>query len=250
MSQRLTRKEIKHDIREDNFRMSMARALEFLAANTRLLAAIAGGLVLVALGVVAAKAYLDHRAARASELLGNALRVFEAPIQATGAQPDHPVRPSFPDDASRRDRSSELFQEIRDRYPRTGAGAVAAIHLGRIHLEDGDIEGARELWEGFLRRHEDHMISGAVRLSLFSLDREAGRGEEVAGKLRAMLDDRRKPLPEDTILFELARTLDEIGEDEEARLTYQRLGDEYPDSPYAQQALSRARELEPTTGVS
>lgn len=245
MSERLTRKEIKHDIREDSFRTSVARSLEYLAANSRLLAIIALAILVAVLGGVGLKSYLDLRAARASEALAHALRVHEAPIQATGARPEDPLRPSFPDEASRDERAEELLQEVRDRYPRSGAGAVAAIYLGRIRLDQGDAEGARELWEQFLRRHGDHMVAATVRLSLYALEREAGRGEEVAEELRAMLEDRRRPLPEDTVLFELARTLDDLGEREEARLTYQRLGDEYPDSPYAQQALSRARELEP-----
>jgi TolA-binding protein len=246
MSQRLSRKEIKHDIREDRFRVWVADALEWVAGNTRLLAAIAGGIVLAVVAGVGAHYALEQRAERASEMLSLALRTHEAPIQANGAQPEHPTRPSFRDEESRRERAGELFAEIRERYPRTGAGAVAAIYLGRLELEEGDTEAAREHWEAFLRRHGDHMLASTVRLSLFAIEREAGRGEEVAEELRNMLQDRRKPLPEDTILYELARTLDDLGEQEEARVTYQRLGDEYPDSPYAQRALSRAQELTPT----
>jgi tetratricopeptide (TPR) repeat protein len=250
MNQRLTRKEIKHDIREDSFRLNVQRAFEYLAANLRLVIAVAAGIVLVVLVGLGARAWLNHRAAKASELLGRALIVHEAPIQANGTRPDHPTRPSFPDEQSRRQHAAAQFEEIRQKYPRSGAAAVARVYLGRIRLDEGQPEQARELWQEFLRRRDDHMLASTVRLSLYALEREAGRSEEVAAELRGMLEARRKPLPEDVVLYELALTLDRLGNQEEARSTYQRLGDEYPDSPYAQPALSRARELSPAAAAS
>jgi tetratricopeptide (TPR) repeat protein len=243
MSQRLSRKEIKHDIRDDAFHHSVGASYDYVASHWGLLAGIIGGVVAVALLVAGGRAYLASRERAASEALGEALRVVEAPVVESGAKPDDPRQPSFADEKSRDAKSAELLAAVHDSYGRSGAGAVAAVHLGRLRLEAGDRDGARELWEEFLADHEEHMLASAVRLSLLDLDRGAGKAEQVANELSAALDDEDKPLPEDVLLYELAVTQEQLGKVEAAREAYQRLGQEYPDSPFAARATAKLREL-------
>jgi len=80
-------------------------------------------------------------------------------------------------------------------------------------------------------------------VSLLGLDRSAGKGQQVVDKLRADLEKEDKPLPEDVLLFELGTTLEQLGRRDEARTAYQRIADEYPDSPFAAKAQTKLREL-------
>ena len=243
MSQRLTRKSIKHDIREDTFRTSIDRSVDFVTGHGRmLLMALAGVLVLVAAGF-GVHYWMQQREARASQLLGQASKIAEAPVQQTGATPNDAENPSFATEKARQEAAEPLFQQIRQKYPNTGAGAIAAVYLGRYQLEQGNTEAARKLWQQFLDDHPDHMLASSVRLSLLALDRQAGKGEQVAKELRAMLEKPEKTLPEDVLLFQLGQTLEDLGKTDEAKATYQRLGDEFPQSPYAQQAQSKVRDL-------
>jgi tetratricopeptide (TPR) repeat protein len=243
--QRLSRKEIKHDIQEDAFRHGVAETFQYVAGHRRLLVgALVGVLALVAL-FIAVRAYMASRERASSELLGRAERVLAGPIVTSGAEPEDDRAPSFPDDASRTARAKALFEELREEHGGTAAGAVATVYLGHMRHQAGDVAGARELWGEFLDDHDDHMLASGVRVSLLELDRQEGRAAEVAERLRADLERGDKPLPEDVLLFELARTLEQLGNSQEAREVYQRLGDEYPDSPFASQAQAKARELGP-----
>ena len=72
-----------------------------------------------------------------------------------------------------------------------------------------------------------------VQLNLYSLDRAEGRGEELAAALRGAVATESSPLPKDALLFELAATLAQLGDEEGARETFQRVVNEFPDSGYA-----------------
>jgi tetratricopeptide (TPR) repeat protein len=243
MSQRLSRKEIKHDIRDDAFHHGVEASYEYVSGHRRLLLGVIGGVIALALLIAGVRAYLVSREGKAAEALGHALEVLAAPVVPTGAKPDDPRAPSFPDEASRDARAKALLEEVREEHGSTGAAAVASVHLGRLRLQAKDEAGARALWEEFLEDHEGHLLAGAVRVSLLDLDRRSGKAEEVARELQAALDDDDRPLPEDVLLFELAVTQEQLGKPQEARESYQRLSQEYPDSPYAERASSKVREL-------
>jgi hypothetical protein len=247
--QRLSRKEIKHDIQEDAFRHSVAEGYQYVAGHGKLLLGVVAGILLLAAAVVGVRAWLAARDRAATEVLAQAERVLAAPIVTSGAQPDDERKPSFPDAASRTAKAKELLERLRDEHGSSAAAAVATIYLGAMAQEAGDAAGARALWQEFLDDHDDHMLAAGVRVSLIELDRAEGKSQEVAARLRGELESEDKPLPEDVLLYELARTLEQLAKPAEAREIYQRLGDEYPDSPYAGQAQTKLRELGPADGA-
>jgi len=247
-SQRLSRKEIKHEVREDAFRHAVGESYDYVRGHQRnLLFGILAAVLLIA-AVVGWRMWDSRREMAASEKLGRALQVYDAPIQATGAKPDDESAPSFPDEASRRARAQKLFDELAKDYRGTGGAAGAQVYLGRMRLQAGDAAGARKIWDDFLDDHPDHMLAAAVRRTLLDLDRKEGKGEQVVQRLRADLELEKKPLPEDVILFELGTTLEQLGRRQEAADAFKRVVDEYPDSAWRTKATERLRELGPTAG--
>ncbi len=236
MSHRLTRKEIKHDIRDDEVRSRLVRIFEFLQERPSVVVGAVVGLVVLVLGVTALLAYLDNRGEAASEELASALRIAGAPVTEADAKPDDPEEPSFPTEDAKRTRAKEAFEEVRGGVGSSVAGEVADLYLADIAARDGDTEAAREIWESFLADHENHVLALSVRLNLIHLDRQDGRVQEVADELQRELDSASRALPEDVVLFELAQTLEELGRADDAALLYQRILDEHPKSPYTEQA--------------
>lgn len=247
-TQRLSRKEIKHEIRDDAFRHAVGESYDYVLGHQRNLLLGAGAVLLLIVAVVGWRTWHTRREGAASEKVGQAIKVYDAPIVATGATPDDPDTPSFADEKSRQTRAKRQFEELADDYSGTGGGAIAQVYLGRIRLMEGDEAGARQVWEEFLDDHPDHMLAAAVRRTLLDLDRKAGKGEQVVQRLRADLDKEKKPLPEDLILFELGSTLEELGRRQEAHDAFQRVVDEYPDSAWRNKAMERLRELGPRAG--
>lgn len=240
MSDRLTRKEMK---RQDTFQVAMGRGLEMVQTYRRQIILLAVVLVVLVLAVVGWYFYLGSVEDDAQVALAEAMKVQGAAIVEGAEAPpgDQPQQgaPTFPTAEARQARAKELFQKVVDDYGSSEAADVARVYLGEMAANAGDTDKAIELWKGFLDEHPDSVLAAEVRLNLYAVERSAGRGEEVATELQAMLQEEDAPLPQDVAVYELAVTLESLGRDEEAKQQYQRLIDEFSQSPYAQVARQK-----------
>ncbi len=242
MNQRPTRRDMKRDDLSD----AMERGVEYAGSHVKpILLAIGGILALVAL-FGAFSMYRGHRAEQANAALSKAIEIYQAPIDPTAAKPDDPEAPTFADTAARQARAKTLFQELRDDYGSTDAGSVASVYLAQIALSENQPDQARELWNDFIGSHGDHLLAGQARVNLLQLDRSQGKGEEVAQTLTAMLEQAEPPLPQDIILHELAITQAQLGKTTDAVQSYQRILDEFPQSPFAGDARQKISALDPS----
>ncbi|HEX6865236.1 MAG TPA: tetratricopeptide repeat protein [Thermoanaerobaculia bacterium] len=242
MNQRLTRKEIKRD----ELATALGRSVDYAESHVRtILYAVGGVLLLLAIGV-GVYFFLGARAKKANEALSYALRVDQAPIQAAGAKPDDKSEPSFATEAARDAKSKELFTALHDDFGGTEAGDVAALYLAQMAADEGQLDRARELWNEFVDDHGDHALAGEARLNLFALDRKQGKGEELVTRLRGLLEESEPPLPKDVLLHEMAVTQEQLGRPQEAVQAYQQIVDDYPQSPYRQDAQQKLSALDPS----
>ncbi len=244
MSKRLTRKDIKHDIRDDEVQSVLMRIFEYLAENPKQLAGGLAGVAVVVLGATAAVAYFDHRADTAHEELAAAVKVVQAPIDAEAPKPEDPDSPSFASDADRDASARQALDELSGGVGTRAAGEMADLLLASMAAREGDTDTAREIWKSFLEDHQEHVLALSVRLNLIHLDRNTGRAQEVADELQRELDGTAQVLPLDVLLFELAQTRELLEEKEAALELYQRILDEHAQSPYS----ARARQM--TTAAS
>lgn len=235
----LTRKEIKRD----EITQALGRTVDYATSHSQLL--IKGVVAVVAIAAVAGLTflYLRHRESKAGAALAGAMRVYQAEINPTTPKPDDPIKPSFPDVASRSAKAKELFESVRSRFGGAEAGRVAKVYLGRIAAEAGDLATARTLWQEALDGAPRAVLASELELNLMKLDRAQGKDDEVAKRLEAMLEKAEKPIPEDVILFELATVREKLGKTDEALSAYQRIVDEFPRSPYMTEAQQKASTL-------
>jgi tetratricopeptide (TPR) repeat protein len=130
---------------------------------------------------------------------------------------------------------------------------VAGVYLAQIALSEGKPEEARKLWTDFVDDHSDNILAGEVRINLIHLDRKEGpkqKVEELATRLKAMLEESEPPLPEDVILSELGATYEQLGRKEDAMQSYKRIMDEFPQSGYRTTAQERLGALDPSRPVA
>ncbi len=248
MSDRLTRKEMK---RQDTFQDFMGRALDFVQIYRKQLVAGVVILVLLVAGLIGWLFYERGQEADAQALLADAIEAYGAPVKGDSSEAEQAKKSgdqlSFPTAEAREARAKELFESVRDRYGLSEAADVAEVYLGEIAARHGETDTARKLWSDFVDEHPDHMLTTQVRLNLYSLDRAAGKGEEVAKELQKLLDREERPMPEDVILYELAVTLESLGRKQEADQHYRRLITEFSESPYAQLARQKTGATSPTS---
>lgn len=250
MNQRLTRKEIKRD----EFATAVGRGVEYAEGHVRSILLAVGAVILIGALAIGIRAFLKGREAEAGEALTYAMKVYAAPIDAAAAKPTDTREPSFASQEARRNRAKELFEGIRDDYGSTDAADVAGLYLGQIAAQEGQLDRARELWEDFVDEHEGHILAGQARLNLIELDRQQGKAQELATRLRGLLEETEPPLPQDILYHELGVTLEQLGQRQEAVEAYQKILDEFPQSPYRAEAQERINTLDPSaasrTGVS
>jgi TolA-binding protein len=241
MNQRLTRKEIKRD----EFASAMGRGVEYAESHVRTIVyAVVGVLLLAALGV-GIYYWRSHHADDAGQALAKAVKVYQAPVVATGAKPNDPTAPSFPTQEAHRAAAKKELEKVRSDYGSSDAADVAGLYLAQIAAEEGKLADARKLWQGFVDDHPKHMLAAEARLNLLQLDRQQGKPEEVIKELRAMLEKGDNPLPQDVLLHELGATLEQVKRPLEAAQAYQRIIDEFPQSPYRTEAQQKVSALDP-----
>ena len=243
---RLTREEIQRD----EVREAVVSASTWFADHVRQILIGAAAVIAVVIGVVVFLNYQDRREAEASFQLSEALKVYRAPIDAPETDaiddlfdtpPDSAQTPvaedeglSFASEAERRAEARVALEAVQESYGSTASGRLASVYLGQIAAAEGDTATARELWTEYLETNGgDHALAVSLQLNLYSLDRAEGRGEQLAAELRGAVATETPALPKDALLFELAATLEQLGDEEGARETFQRIVDEYPDSGYA-----------------
>lgn len=254
---RLTREEI----RRDEVREAVFSASAWFADHIRQILIGIGAVIAVVLGVVLFLNYQNRREADASFQLSEALKVYRAEIDAPetdaiddlfGTPPDSaPGGDALPEDAvaeeggedgglsfaseaERRAAARMALEAVQESYGSTASGRLASVYLGQIAAAEGDTATARELWTEYLQTNGgDHALAVSLQLNLYSLDRAEGRGEQLVSELRGAVATETSALPKDALLFELASTLEQLGDEEGARETFRRIVDEYPDSGYA-----------------
>jgi TolA-binding protein len=250
MSQRLTRKDIKKDIKRDEFASAVGRGVDFAESHTRELLMTIGAVLLAVLIGIAIYFYVTHRSDLANQALAAAVKVDGAPIDPTGAKPGDAAEPSFASEAARQARARQLLERVRADYRWTDAADVASLYLAEIDATTGKAAAARQLWNDFAKKHGGHVLAVQARIDLLELDRSQGKGQQVAQQLREMIDQPDAPLPQDVALYQLAITLEQLNRDQEAVQTYQRLVDEFPQSPYRQNAQQKLVALDPARAAA
>jgi tetratricopeptide (TPR) repeat protein len=239
MSNRLSREEIKHDEITD----ALGRTVEYVASHRQLLTRVGIGAVVLAVVAVIAGFLFSGDDVGASKALVSAVRVFDAPIDATSPKPSDPVSPSFPNEEARRTRAKELLETVRREHGGSEQAKVAGLYLGRIAASQGDLATAKKSWEDFVAGAPDHFLAAQTRLNLLRLETMQGSKEEAVKKLEGLLEKTEKPLPEDVLLFELATQREALGRADDALAAYQRIVDEFPGSPYQREAQQKVTSL-------
>lgn len=236
MRSRLTVKEMKRD----RVREFLDRWILAVQVHWRRLLIGAGALALAALAVGALLWQRSARDIRAQMALIDILAVYDAPIDPISPTPSDLEAPSFATESDRAQEVRRRFEGLIKDYDGSAAAKVGRAYVASLGATDGGLAEAREIWQGLADGSED-ALAATAEMNLIRLDRQEGLLEELAGSLESRIENQESSLPSDVLLFELALTLEELGREDDAQDTLQRLVDEYPRSPYSPQAQGKLR---------
>lgn len=232
MSDRLSRKEIKHD----KFVDEMETAYEVARKNVRwIVAAVVGVVVLIGV-IVGVSLWLASQERKAQLRLAEAIEILDTPI----GQPS--PSGTYQTEQEKLDKAEPLLREIVDEYSGRDAADVAGLYLARLEAGRGELDPAIEKVRSFVDSHPEHVLAQSARISLYDLRLSKGESQEVIADLEKEISGTDSPLPTDISLAILARAYEAGNQPEQSRQAWQRLLNEYPDSAYtleAQRKLNR-----------
>ena len=142
-------------------------------------------------------------------------------------------------------KASALYEQILEKYPNTSSAELAWYFLGNARAESENYTGAIEAYEKYISSFQNNpVLLGLVfqRLgSAYILNGQRQKGMETYSQALNVTG----ALNKDQIIFEMAKLEEAENQTEQALTHFKQLQDEYPASPYVNEAIMRIRVLEP-----
>jgi len=223
MARRISRKELK----QDEFVDAAVDAKHWLEQHWKPVVAVAAGALAVTLIVLAVVWNQQRTRAEAAGLLARGHQRFDAGVAAGDGG-----TASF-------EEALVLFDEAANKGGRSEIGHAARFFHASSLQQLGRLDEARSELELLV---SDADLSGTLRDSsralLATVCDAAGDLDAAIGVWSELADDEDTLYPSDQALFQLGWTYERNGDGESARLAWQRLVDEYPESPLVADARS------------
>lgn len=222
---RQTRQAIKHD----KFLDELNQAYSFAAKNRKPLILAAVVLAVLAVGAAVLAGYARGQENEAQVLLAQGIEI----VQAAPGEVVRATSTSYESQEAKDEAAEEIFRRVIDEYGSRDAADVASLYLASMEASRGEYDSARARFETFVDDHGDHLLAGSAEVSLLNMRLAAGETDAVITELQQRIDAETESLPRPVLLSLLAQAYEMKGEQDKATAAYQRIANEFPDSPYS-----------------
>jgi len=207
--------------------------------------------VLVVIGVIAIGyfAWRERVQTRAHALLADAVAVQAArvgPPPAAGTPAANAGGLSFPTERERAQAALTKLKIAADAYPSTDAGLYARYQQAASYMTLGQPKEAAATYQQVIDRAGDKIYGQMAKLGLAEAHARAGQYDQAINTFRELSLRKDGPLPVDGILMQLGRTYLDAGKRVEAQQTFNRLVEEFPESPFSGDARRELENLKKT----
>jgi predicted negative regulator of RcsB-dependent stress response len=249
----------RHRLKDNEIAEGLHRAGELWQDNSK---AIGQALVVVAVVALLGLGYWwwqHSRLEAASAMLADARVTANAPVtpppapvvpgQPAPAQPPAPPN-AFATEAARREAALKKFEATAAAYPSTSAGLAARLQAASLLGEMGKIADAEKQYEEAARLDPNGLYGRMARLGTATIQVDSGRLDPAIATLTQLAQRTDLEVPVDGVLMQLGRAYEKAGKKADAVRTFTRIGDEFPESPYAADARAELDRLKvPAPGV-
>jgi TolA-binding protein len=186
----------------------------------------------------------DRVESKAHSLLAEALVVQGARI-GTPAAPGTPGAGglSYLTERERAQAALTKFKVAADAYPSSDAGIFARYQLAATYMELGNPGSAAAEYQAVSERSGDKIYGQMARLGMAEARALEGKYDEAINAFKELSQRKDGPLPIDGILMQLGRVYLDAGKRADAQQTFNRLVEEYPESPYLGDAKKEIENL-------
>jgi TolA-binding protein len=236
----------RHHLKENELVQLAANAREVVEARKSLIVPAA---IVVAVIAVLAIGYFAWRArveARAHTLLAEALVVGEGRIGPPAATGQPSTGLSFNTVRERNQAELTKFKIVADQYPSTDAGIFARYREGTTFMALGTPASAVTSYQQVIDRGGNGLYAQMARLGLAEAQAQTGKFDDAINTLKELSQRKDGQVPVDGVLIRLGRTYLDAGKRTEAEQTFNRIVQEFPDSPFTADARRELDNLKRT----
>jgi TolA-binding protein len=230
-------------LKENELRAFAVQARDTIDARRRETTTIIVAAVVVGALAIGYFVWRERVQTKAHTLLAQAIAVQDARI----GPPPAPGTPAgslyFPTERERAQAALTKFKIAADAYPSTEAGIYARYQQGATALGLGDTSGAAAAYRQVIEKSGDKFYGQMARLALAEAQARAGQFDQAISAFTELAQRKDGPLPVDGILMQLGRTYLEAGKRADAQQTFNRLVEEYPESPFTGDARKELETL-------
>ena len=231
----------RHHLKENELVSLAASAREVIDTRRREAGVIGILAIVVSVAVIGYFVWRSNVEGRASALLADAVVVSEARVGPPPAPGAPATGLSFPTEREKHQAARAKFKAVADQYPSRAAGVFARYREASLHLTLGNTAEAAAAYQQVIDRAGNRIYGRMARLGLAEAQARGGQYDQAIETFKGLAEDKDGPLPVDGILMQLGRTYLDAGKATEAQQTFNRVVEEFPDSPFSGDAR---RELE------
>lgn len=225
---RITRRQLKRNELAETF----GRTVDYVSHHRRgATEAIAAGvaILLLAAGFLLFRGWRERSAGRE---LSEALAILEAPLASDPAAAT--AARTFAT-AAEREREASRHLEAAAKKGGTQAGRAARVIVAA--RSEKATESVNTLTK--VARDAELEVAAAAEIDAARLLAASGKATEAIDRLKRAIESPKSAAPKDVLLFVLAETYEKSGAAVDARGTYQRIVNDYPNSPYRSAAREK-----------
>lgn len=224
-------------LKENELAHIAASAGDLVQDRAKPLIAVIVGVIVVLGGIGDYTAWKNSVESKAHAQLASALAVDEArvgPPAAFGTTANSGL--SFVSEREKSQAALTKFKEVADAYPSSDAGLYARYRQAGAAMAVGTPKMAIEAYQQVVSAGGDSLYAQMAKLGLAEAQAQSGEFDAALATFRDLSQRKDGQLPVDGILLRLGRTQVEAGKASEAEQTFNKLVQEFPDSPFTADA--------------
>ena len=234
----------RRDLKQDEVRTKVAEAVKSVSLHGREVLYII--IIVIAVAAIAFSLFFyEKKQQEASQnILGQALEKFNAPV---GQQPD-PTAPkplyNFNSDTEKYNAAVKDFEKVVSDYGNTPAVDMARYLAGVCYFYLKDFSKAEQSLKQSTKVSDRNVLYYQSRTALADLYNKTNKPEQAIAVLKEALKPNKPQVPVEYLLLQLAESYEKAGKKKEAKDTYQKIINEYKDSPVSFEAQQKLNQVQ------
>jgi TolA-binding protein len=138
------------------------------------------------------------------------------------------------------------FKIVADEYPKTDAGIFGRYRQAATYMALGEPASAATAYQQVIDLAGNGLYGQMARLGLAEAQAQTGQYEQAISTFKDLAQRKDGEVPVDGVLLRLGRVYADAGKKSDAEQTFNRLVEEFPDSPFTADARRELDQLKKT----